>query len=74
MLRVCQRDLGMQVVCEGVETAGECSALIAADATLLQGYLFGRPQPGFELPAWLEADSGTFPVRAALLPVVAHCR
>jgi EAL domain-containing protein (putative c-di-GMP-specific phosphodiesterase class I) len=50
MIRVCQRDLGMQVVCEGIETIGERDVLIALEAPLLQGYLFARPHRQFALP------------------------
>ena len=51
MIRVCQRDLGMQVVCEGVETAAERDTLLALGPTLLQGYFFARPQREFHEPA-----------------------
>jgi EAL domain-containing protein (putative c-di-GMP-specific phosphodiesterase class I)/ActR/RegA family two-component response regulator len=47
MIRVCQVDLGIQVVCEGVETRGELDTLASVGASLLQGYLFARPQRGF---------------------------
>jgi EAL domain-containing protein (putative c-di-GMP-specific phosphodiesterase class I) len=47
MLRVCQTDLGIQVVCEGVETQAEHDTLAKLGASLLQGYLFARPQRGF---------------------------
>ena len=47
MIRVCQVDLGIQVVCEGVETIAERDALIELEASLLQGYLFARPQRNF---------------------------
>jgi EAL domain-containing protein (putative c-di-GMP-specific phosphodiesterase class I) len=47
MIRVCQRDLDIQVVCEGVETPAERDVLIELEASLLQGYLFARPQQGF---------------------------
>ena len=47
MVQVCTRDLGMQVVCEGVETSAERDTLEQLGAELLQGYLFARPEPGF---------------------------
>lgn len=47
MVRVCQNDLAMQVVCEGVETAAEQEVLLELEVSLLQGYLFARPQRGF---------------------------
>jgi EAL domain-containing protein (putative c-di-GMP-specific phosphodiesterase class I) len=50
MVRVCLHDLGMQVVCEGVETIQERDVLVSLGAPLLQGYLFGRPAREF-MPA-----------------------
>ena len=50
MIAVCARDLGTRVVCEGVETEAERDALDSLGATLLQGYLFGRPEKGFRAP------------------------
>jgi EAL domain-containing protein (putative c-di-GMP-specific phosphodiesterase class I) len=47
MIRVCQGELGIRVVCEGVETSAELETLVSVGASLLQGYLFGRPQRGF---------------------------
>jgi EAL domain-containing protein (putative c-di-GMP-specific phosphodiesterase class I) len=41
------RDLGIRVVAEGVETREERDVLVALGSDLLQGYLFGRPEPGF---------------------------
>jgi EAL domain-containing protein (putative c-di-GMP-specific phosphodiesterase class I) len=46
-------DLGVQTVCEGVETPGELAVLQDLGARLAQGYVFGRP--AFEAlaqPAW----------------------
>ena len=40
-------DLGILVVAEGVESPAERDVLAAVGCPLLQGYLFGRPQPGF---------------------------
>jgi len=65
MLRVCQADLGMLVVCEGVETLAERETLVDVGATLLQGYLFARPQRSFADPATLVASSGYFAVGAS---------
>ncbi len=65
MLRVCQADLGMLVVCEGVETLAERETLVGVGATLLQGYLFARPQRSFADPATLLASSGYYPVAAS---------
>ena len=52
MLQLAARDLGMRVICEGVETAGERDTLAHVGAELLQGYLFARPNRHFVAPAW----------------------
>jgi len=57
MVRVCVQDLGMQVVCEGVETVEERDALMALGAPLFQGYLFGRPARDFQPPRELVLHS-----------------
>ncbi len=49
MITLCTQDLGMRVVCEGVETEGERDALQDVGADLMQGYLFGMPGRGFQL-------------------------
>jgi EAL domain-containing protein (putative c-di-GMP-specific phosphodiesterase class I) len=53
MISLCTHDLGMKVICEGVETVRERDTLQSIGATLLQGYLFGMPGPGFQLRAEL---------------------
>jgi EAL domain-containing protein (putative c-di-GMP-specific phosphodiesterase class I) len=50
MIAVCTGELRTQVVCEGVETDGEHQTLSDLGATLLQGYLFGKPGKGFQFP------------------------
>jgi EAL domain-containing protein (putative c-di-GMP-specific phosphodiesterase class I) len=50
--QLCRRDLGIRVVCEGVETRVEHEALAADGIDLLQGYLFARPARGFPTPTW----------------------
>jgi EAL domain-containing protein (putative c-di-GMP-specific phosphodiesterase class I)/CheY-like chemotaxis protein len=52
LLDLCRRELGIEVICEGVELAEERDTLAAAGTGLMQGYLFARPQRGFALPAW----------------------
>lgn len=42
MLRICA-DTGVQVIAEGIETAGERDFLRDAGIHLMQGYLFGKP-------------------------------
>jgi EAL domain-containing protein (putative c-di-GMP-specific phosphodiesterase class I) len=49
MLNVCNHELGIQVVCEGVETLAERDALESLGANLLQGHLFARAE--YPLPA-----------------------
>ena len=51
MAELC-RDLGMQVICEGVETVAERDALLALGCFDLQGYLFARPARRFPTVAW----------------------
>ena len=48
--RICSRDLGMQVICEGVETEQERDALIEDGLDWMQGFLFGEPREGFLPP------------------------
>jgi EAL domain-containing protein (putative c-di-GMP-specific phosphodiesterase class I) len=52
MLALCGEELGVDVICEGVEVPDEREALQAAGADLMQGYLFARPQRGFVVPNW----------------------
>lgn len=47
------RALGLTVIAEGVETAGQRDRLLAAGCDLVQGYLVGRPMPVAELTTWL---------------------
>jgi EAL domain-containing protein (putative c-di-GMP-specific phosphodiesterase class I) len=46
MITMC-RELGMQVVAEGIETTEERDAIVEAGCDLLQGYLFARPGTAF---------------------------
>ena len=45
--------LGLRVVAEGVESVEEAAMLQAAHCDELQGYLFGRPMAGDEIPDWI---------------------
>ena len=51
MKRLCD-ELGVLVVAEGVETAAERDRLADLGCDFLQGYLFARPQNGFQAPQW----------------------
>lgn len=57
------REIGLDVILEGVETLEERSALLNLGAELLQGYLFGRPAP-FDLPSTFDV----VPSNAGLSP------
>jgi EAL domain-containing protein (putative c-di-GMP-specific phosphodiesterase class I) len=46
------RDLGMQVVTEGVETPGERDMVAELGCELLQGYLFAKPSAPFCEVKW----------------------
>jgi EAL domain-containing protein (putative c-di-GMP-specific phosphodiesterase class I)/ActR/RegA family two-component response regulator len=46
MVGMC-RELGMQVVAEGIETPEERDAMVKLGCDLLQGYLFAEPGPAF---------------------------
>lgn len=50
------RNLGMRVVAEGVETAGQARFLRDRGCEFAQGFLFCRPMPGSEVPALLRAE------------------
>ena len=50
------RDLGLQVVAEGVETFAQHQALHAQQCPCFQGYLFSRPLPLAEFDNWLHAS------------------
>jgi diguanylate cyclase (GGDEF)-like protein len=46
-------DLGLGVVAEGVETAGQRAVLAALDCDELQGYLFAKPMRASLVPEWV---------------------
>lgn len=50
------RDLGLQVVAEGVETFAQHQALRTQQCPCFQGYLFSRPLPLAEFDNWLHAS------------------
>jgi EAL domain-containing protein (putative c-di-GMP-specific phosphodiesterase class I) len=54
MLDVCTKELGVTVICEGVETPAERDTLDRLGSDTQQGYLFGRPCDHFAMPHWGE--------------------
>jgi EAL domain-containing protein (putative c-di-GMP-specific phosphodiesterase class I)/ActR/RegA family two-component response regulator len=51
MVGIC-RDLGMKIVAEGIETAGERDKLRELDCDLFQGYFFAKPSAPFPTVSW----------------------
>lgn len=51
------RDMELGCVIEGVETAEELAVLRELGGELMQGYLFARPMPAAEVPAWLARNA-----------------
>jgi predicted signal transduction protein with EAL and GGDEF domain len=47
--------LGLNVVAEGVETEGQRDALLEAGCSLMQGFLFARPQPAIDMETFLQS-------------------
>ncbi len=47
------RNLDLDVVAEGVETAGSARSLVRMGCVAAQGFLFSRPLPPTQLEAWL---------------------
>ncbi len=48
------RALGYGLIAEGVETESQMSALNALGVEVQQGFLFSRPLPAADVPAWLQ--------------------
>jgi len=51
------RSLGIKVVAEGVETAGQVSLLREYGCNLVQGYHFGRPMPAADVPQFIMSST-----------------
>lgn len=51
------RNLGLDVVAEGVETSAQYHALTQLGCPHFQGYFFTLPQPAAALQSWLEGNS-----------------
>lgn len=54
------RDLGMDVLAEGVETMAQHALLAAAGCEYFQGYLYGKPMPLVEFEQRVEAEAKGF--------------
>lgn len=48
-------DLGLDVVCEGIESEEDLNLVRHLEGTIAQGYLISRPKPFKELVRWLES-------------------
>jgi diguanylate cyclase (GGDEF)-like protein/PAS domain S-box-containing protein len=55
---VMAHELGMKVIAEGVETAGQRDLLAAAGCDFGQGYYFARPMPAAEFDVFMAARLG----------------
>ncbi len=51
-------NLKLSVVAEGVETEEQWQFLLSRGCEVCQGYLFAKPLPAAELPAWLMRQAG----------------
>ena len=49
------KQLGLEVVAEGVEDRDDWELVRTAGCDLAQGYFIARPMPAAELPAWIES-------------------
>jgi diguanylate cyclase (GGDEF)-like protein len=60
------RALALQVVAEGVETAGQREILARLGCDAVQGFLYARALPAAELEAWLRARDAAAPAAPAV--------
>jgi diguanylate cyclase (GGDEF)-like protein/PAS domain S-box-containing protein len=61
-------NLGVKVVAEGVDDEATMSLLTEYGCDEVQGFHFGRPMPGDDLPAWLETSPFGSPRRLHVAP------
>ena len=66
------KNLGLEVVAEGVETQEVCAALASLGCDYVQGYLLSKPLPAEELPARLAELAHEWPGRLARAAVPHH--
>ena len=60
------------VVAEGVETEAQAAVLAGLGCSMVQGYLYGRPQPPAQAEAEAQALLGLLPTSTAALPQPRH--
>ena len=48
------RSMEMDLIAEGIETANQKERLAEMGCQMGQGYLFSKPMPASDVPAWLE--------------------
>ncbi|WP_161599763.1 putative bifunctional diguanylate cyclase/phosphodiesterase [Roseibium sediminis] len=65
-IRSMAESLGIEVICEGAETAPQCRILSDLGCQLIQGYHIARPMPGSEFIRFLTANSMAIPAQARL--------
>ena len=63
------RMLGLEVIAEGVETAEHAGLLAKMGCSHLQGYLFSRPLPAEDIPAWIARFRPAHQLEDALPPM-----
>jgi EAL domain-containing protein (putative c-di-GMP-specific phosphodiesterase class I) len=69
MIRIAH-GLGLQVVCEGIETAEECSRLNGLGCDLAQGYYFDPPLPIETLvERWLRSSVPAYDSGGKVVPL-----
>lgn len=53
------KNLGLQVVAEGVETVEELALVRECQCDEVQGFLFAKPMPAADLAAWMRTGAAT---------------
>ena len=67
------RNLGLNVIAEGVETTAQRQALLNLQCLVFQGYFFGKPLPIERFDQWLEQSPfSPFPAAANTTPVAPY--
>jgi diguanylate cyclase (GGDEF)-like protein len=61
--------LNLQVVAEGVEREEQAEALVKMNCDIMQGFLFGRPQPADRIPALIRSGPASDILTTRIPPV-----